>query len=155
MKKIMLTAALLSAGAIASALDGGEAQTALPVEPAGVDLRSLFSQTRGGTVLTAQGTALASVYAPVLSLHDSSGTELANLDAGACLRASDARGSPLVSLGLRLDGLLDRFAASGGWVKSHVSAAKLPPVEFGPVVFWYAPEHVWLWGMNISVKFGK
>ena len=84
-----------------------------------------------------------------------SGLELANLNAGMALRVSDAKGSPLASLGLRLDSWLNRIGAASPWLKAHASVAKLPLVEFGPALMWFGPTHRWIFGANVSVKFGK
>lgn len=148
MKKLLLISAL---ALFASA---AKADTST-VTVGGINLSDIFSEVRGGYFQTFQGMALTTLYAPVVSLHDSAGLELINLDAGAALKSGSAKGSPFFALGLRLDGFLSKFANASPWIKTHVSAASLPPIECGAALSWYSPEHIWVWGVSAAFKFGK
>lgn len=167
MKKLMIAVAvmLFTACAASSTARAQEAinadlpavvSSAVVVDPIGIDLSSVFSKFRGGTLYTfvPRGMTLGTLYAPILSFHDSAGLELVNLNAGAAINAADGKGSPLFTVGFRLDGILQKSTA-GEWANAHVTTAKLPPVELAAAGMWYAPEHVWTLGVNLAVRFSE
>ena len=154
MKTFLLALSLAGLCAAACRAEDSAAVSTASVTVEGIDISGLFTSARGGVFISAQGMTLTSLYEPLASYHSADGTELVNMDIGVLMNTGDAKGSPLAMLGLRLDGLLAK-AVSGDWSKNHITAASLPPVEFGPAFSWYAPEHLWIYGANLSVKFGK
>ncbi|MFA6582678.1 MAG: hypothetical protein WCS77_00120 [Elusimicrobiaceae bacterium] len=126
------------------------------VDPVGINLSSVFGKLRGGTLYTfvPQGMTLGTLYAPIVSFHANDGTELITLNAGAAINVADGKGSPLASIGCRLDGMLKKSTA-GEWAKTHITTAELPPIEFAAAGMWYAPEHTWTLGVNLAVRFSE
>ncbi len=163
MKKVILAAMLFLACGVGylyaddSAATTTASTTGVIIEPVGLDLSSVFSKTRGGTmfIFVPKGMTLATLYAPVISFHSSDGTELINANAGAALNIDDAsKGSPYFALGFRLDNLLVK-SVSGAWAKEHLTTAALPSMEASIAGTWYSPEHIWCAGATLAVKFGK
>lgn len=130
--------------------------TSVVVDPIGIDLSTVFGKLRGGTLYTfvPEGMTLATLYAPVVSYHDDTGLELVNLNAGAALNTADGKGSPLFSIGIRADGLLQKSTA-GTWAQTHITTATLPPIELAATTMWYAPQHIWTVGLNLAVRFSE
>ncbi|MDD4004093.1 MAG: hypothetical protein PHW69_02685 [Elusimicrobiaceae bacterium] len=154
---LLLAAPAHAADAVAAAdADQTAYSTAATIGPAGIDLSSVFSKLRGGTLYTfvPEGMTMGTLYAPAVSLRDSAGLELLNINAGAAINTEDGKGSPLLSLGLRADGLLKKCTA-GEWAKAHVTTATLPPIELAAAGMWYAPRHIWTFGVNLAVRFSE
>lgn len=151
---------MLCAAAPVFAADSMAVSTAatVTVEAGGaeLDLASVFSKLRGGTLCTfvPQGMTLATLYAPVLSYRDTAGLELVNFNAGAAINTADGKGSPLFSVGMRADGLLKKLTG-GEWAGSHLTAANLPPLELAAAGMWYSPSHIWTLGLNVAVRFSE
>lgn len=149
MKKLLL-ACLMFVG-----MQSFAQESTIIVDPIGIDIASIFSKTRAGTLFTAQGMTLATVYAPLVSVHDSQNVEYINLNVGGAMNLEDAKASPLLALGFRLDSVIKRMGNYNTWIKEHVSTANLPPIEFGPAISWYSPSHEWIYGINAAFKFGS
>jgi hypothetical protein len=157
-KMLLIIWAFMIIGAVSGIANSAETvnESGVIIEPLGLDLSSVFSKTRAGTmfVFVPKGMTLATVYAPVVSYHVAD-MELLNLNAGAALNVDDAtKGSPYFALGFRLDNILTK-AVSGTWAKEHLTAAKLPSMELSLAGTWYSPEHIWCGGVALAVKFGN
>ena len=125
MKKILI-ALLLALPAAASA------QVSTDISAYGLNVKEILQNTRAGIWLPfSGGKTFKTVYTPLLWLHDSAGVEYVSLDVGAAAPGSLTQGYAFVSLGIRVDNVLDRELGITPWVKTHVSSATLPTLEVG------------------------
>ena len=122
------------------------------VTASGINIKEFLSNTRVGVWLPVKGgRTFKTVYAPIVWIHGTDGTEYVCLDAGAAAPGEITSGYAMLSLGLRLDNILGKALGISGWMKKHVSSAKLPSLEVGVAPMLYQSKI--RWGIQAAVKF--
>lgn len=118
----------------------------------GINIKDLLANTRIGVWLPIEGgRTFKTVYAPIIWLHGSDGTEYVCLDAGSAAPAEITRGYAFLALGLRVDNILNKSLGLSKWLRAHVSAAQLPSLEVGvgPILY----QSKVRWGASAAIKF--
>lgn len=130
---------------IESALNSG-------ITVSGIDIKGLVSNTRAGVWLPLKGgRTFKTLYTPLIWAHSAAGVEYAALDVGAAAPGDLTEGVAFVSIGFRVDNILDRMLGISAWVKTHISAAKLPSMEVGAGPIMY--QNKIRWGASAALKF--
>lgn len=125
MKKLIIATAFLFLMGFAAGLSHAEDITA-----SGLNIKEFLSNTRAGLYFPLSGgKTYKTVYSPIIWLHGSDGTEYVSLDVGAAAPGEITKGYFYAALGFRIDNLLDRALNLSGWIKTHISSAKLPTLE--------------------------
>jgi len=118
----------------------------------GIDLESFFTEIRIAELISFKGTTYTGLYMPIVSLK-SDNLELVNLVFGGAFKNTDAKGYPMVSVTLRIDGILGKIGAIK-WISEHLHIAKFPSVEFGPFASYDFVTPQEIYGLLFAYKFG-